>query len=485
MVPHNKLRGKILLLYQKLTKDYESEVRIVAAKNLFSYSQSMKKNYDDQNLHENFKPVFQQSILPQLKRLLNDDIEEVRLAVASNLLNFASLLEKEFFKDDILPLITEILETETCMEIHESILHGLNQLPETVDLTQSLHSIKNVVRTLIVNSQSHWRTRRNLLLALTHISRFATKEFFSDNLKINYAALLGDPVFAVRRSAALILPLLAKQYSIEWTLENIIPYFTMFTKDVRYLYRYVPLFGIQELIKSSLSQQFNYLESFETLVRDSNESTHSKAKKAVVKVCKMKDKIEEKLNEQKCKDILSLNKNNYDFAATDKIEIYAEDILDNLKSCSNCNIFSVDEQSMRNDTCTYLEGILYLIYTKFLDVVIILFDDTIINIQIRSLFMLNEIKEFIERLGKELQQSWIQQIFTELTNNDHENIEQEINEIINRQQSEDMQEVKHEEQNDDNDQDVKSENKPEVVISKKCEDIVETKFEEASTSVNK
>lgn len=438
-IPYNKLRGKILAIYQKLCKDFETEVRVNAAKNIFNYTVSLKKSYEEQNMTENFTPVFQQSILPQIKLLVSDIIEEIRLAVASNLLNFSSLLDKTPFTSNILPLITEILESETCMAIPESILHSLNQLPESVDLTQSLHSIKNVVRTLIINSQSHWRTRRNLLVAFIHISRFASKDFFSENLKINYAALLGDPVFAVRRSAALILPLLAKQYSIDWTLENIIPFFTMFTKDCRYLYRYVPLFGIQELIKSSLSRQNRYTDDFEKLVNHTNSEVSNRATRAIVIVFKLKNRIKEKLEEDQCRDILSLNKNISEYEANDKIEMYAEDILDTLKSCSNCDIFAVDEQTLSDNTYTYLEGILILIHKKFLEVVINLFNDTIINIQIRSLYILNEIKEFINRLDKDLQQTWVQKILTNLGNDDHEKIDNQINSILAKEENLDVQ----------------------------------------------
>lgn len=437
-IPYNKLRGRILAAYQKLCKDFETEVRVNAARNIFSYSFSLKKSYDDQNMTENFTPVFQQSILPQIRLLVSDIIEEVRLAVAANLLNFSSLLDKKSFTSHILPLITEILESESCMAIPESILHSLNQLPENVDLTQSLHSIKNVVRTLIINSQSHWRTRRNLLVAFIHISRFASKDFFSENLKINYAALLGDPVFAVRRSAALILPLLAKQYSIDWTLENIIPFFTMFTKDCRYLYRYVPLFGIQELIKSSLSKQNGYIDDFEQLVKHSNSDVSDRAATAILTVFKLKNRIKEKLDKEQYRDILSLNKNISDFEVNDKIEMYAEDILDTLKSCSNCDIFAVDEQSLSNNTYTYLEGILILIHKKFLEVITSLFNDTIINIQIRSLYILNEIKEFISRLDLDLQQSWVQTVLTKLDNEDNEKIDKQLNSILSKEENPDF-----------------------------------------------
>lgn len=274
-----------------------------------------------------------------------------------------------------------------------------------------------------------------MLLAFIHISRFASHDFFSENLKTNYAALLGDPVFAVRRSAVLILPLLAKQYSIDWTIQNIIPFVIGFGKNTNYLYRYIPLFGIQELIKSSLNQQSKYLDDFKPLVEQTNNDVNKKVIKTIAKVFKLTNKIKEKLGEQKCQFILPLNKNISDFEANDKINIYAEDVLDALKNSSNCNAFSVDEQSLLNNSYTYLEGMLFLIHKKFLGVVINLFNDTIINIQIRALYVLNEIKEFVERLNRELQESWIQEVLKELSSADLENINNKINAILAEEES--------------------------------------------------
>lgn len=402
---------------------------MVSAKKIFSYSESLKQNYQTQNLENNFEPVFEQSIMPQLKLLLRDTAEEVRLAVASDLLSFSSLLDEDCFKNQILPLITDILSNESYTAIPETILHNLNQLPETIDLTQSLQSIPNIVRTLIINSECHWRTRRNLLVAFIHISKFASKEFFSENLTTNYGALLGDPVFAVRRSAVIILPLLAKRYSMDWIIDNIIPFLTMFTNHSRYLYRLIPLFGIQELICSSFIQEDNYLKDLETLVKHSNVDVSQKAVKAIALIVKLKDKIKEELESDKYKDILSLTKNIPNFKETDKIDIYVEDILGTLKQCSNCNIFSVDEQCL-NKSCTYLEGLLRLIYTTCLDTVIQLFNDAIVNVQIRSLYMLNVIKDFIDNLDKGLQALWVQQVLSELSTEDIEIINDQINIIL-------------------------------------------------------
>lgn len=436
VIPFGKTRGKILALFQKLVKDTEPEVRIVIAKNLFDYCNSLQETYKNQpKFEDNFEPVFQQSIMPQIHLLINDPSHEVKLALSSNILALSSLLREECFKNNILPLLVDILENETSMPILANMLQNLNCLPTNIDLTLSLHSIKNVVRSLIINSQSHWRTRRSIFVAFMHIAKFSSKEFFAENLKIFYAALLGDPVFAIRRTAPIILPLLAKQYGISWTSENIIPYFTMFTKDGRYLYRFVPMFGIMELISPSLDCNSSesgekYLRDLKVLAESSNDEVKKAAVKILAKISGMLDKLNKKLEQQKYKDILALNEYICDFK-NDTIDLYAGETMDVLK-VQNCDIFSIKEDVILKNHSTYIEGVLSLIFREFLFIIETLSDDLIENIQIRSIYTLTKVKQFLNKLAEELDKPWVKDRLKTLTEEEIKNIENQVEEELSR-----------------------------------------------------
>ncbi|KAJ8940880.1 hypothetical protein NQ318_000617 [Aromia moschata] len=438
VIPYPKMRGKILAMYQNLTKDTEAEVRIVAARNIFNYTNSLRDTYANQpKFEDNFEPVFQQSIMPQINHLINDPSDEVRLALSSNMLALSATLREECFKRNILPLLVEVLENEASMLIQANMLQNLNRLPKNIDLTLSLHSIKNVVRSLIINSQSHWRTRRSIFVAFMHIAKFSSKEYFAQNLKIFYAALLGDPVFAIRRTAPIILPLLAKQYGIRWASENIIPYFTMFTKDCRYLYRFVPLFGINELINPSLDVGANeggkkYLTDLKLLAESSSDEVKKGAAKLLAKLSKMLERLQKKLEEPKLKSILSLTDSICDFR-NDNIMLYAGDTMEVLKNDNNCDIFSVKEDMVLKENCTYLEGILSLIFREFLFIIETLGDDLIENVQIRSVFTLDKINQFLEKLNREISEAWIQQSIKSLSEEDLKNIEKSVDAELSRE----------------------------------------------------
>nr|CAI5834841.1 unnamed protein product [Callosobruchus analis] len=420
-IPFGKTRGKILAMYQRLLRDEEAEVRKLAVRSLVEYCQSLKKTYQSPPKQENnFEPVFLQSILPHVRALSTEHNDEVRAVLSSTLISLISVLSEECFKQHVLPLVVEMLETDISPQIQANILQNLNSLPATMDLSKPFHSLKGVLRSLIVNSSTHWRTRRCLLVAFMHITKVTNKEYFIENLKVYYAALLGDQVFAIRRTAPVILPLLVKYHGMNWTEEHIIPYFNMFRKDRNYLYRYVPLFGIMELISPSIDHHDKqYLKG--SLLSSANKSVA----KILAKISMMVDKIKAKLEEDACKDILSLKDSIiFDFKE-DNLRLYAEDTLDILEQNHNCDIFNVTDKEVEEDN-VYIEGLLKIVYTQCISIVLTLFEDPTVNIQIRSIFILTKIKEIVDKLGRELEQDSVKACLNTLSKEELDAISKEV-----------------------------------------------------------
>lgn len=404
VIPFGKTRGKILAMYQKLVKDGQSEVRKYAAKNLVNYCRSLKATYQMQsNLEDNFEPVFHQSILPQIRLLVTDGNDEIRFVLSSIIVSLRAVLREDCFKRLILPLIVEILEGDPSTPVQANILNSFDAFPPSIDITQCFHSIGSVLKSLIDNSSSHWRTRRSLLVAIMHIAKRSTKQYFADNLTACYADLLGDKIYAVRRSAPVILPLLAKQYGMEWIADNIIPFFAVYKKDCRYLYRYLPLFAISELMYPSvdLGKKPEYFRDLKVLIENSeDEEVQKAALETLVKLSKFVEKINDKFEEQPYKDIFCIQ--NVEDFTNDDILLYAEDTINVINDNHKCNIFSIDKDTVLSRSSSYLEGLLCLIYNEFLTLTHALFEDTIVNIQVRSVYIFNQIKNFIEDLNMEL-----------------------------------------------------------------------------------
>nr|XP_023016442.1 serine/threonine-protein phosphatase PP2A 65 kDa regulatory subunit-like [Leptinotarsa decemlineata] len=425
-IPHGKMRGKILFIYQEFVKDFEPSVRIAAAENLANYCRSLKKSYETQP-ENNFDPVFKQSIVPQIILLSEDRNDDVRTALSRNILNLGSVLTESCFKQTILPIVIDFLERDQSMLVQANLLQNLDSLPENIDITKYLSSIKEVASFLIKNSHAHWRTRMSLLAAFLHITKFANKKYFSENLTISYVTLLEDPVFAVRRTAPIILPLLAKQYGIEWAAMHLIPYLKMFTKNSRYLYRYTPLFGILELVYPSvrMGRKDTYLKDLKCFCSSENGNLKRFAARRLLRVRKMTMELKQKFEKETYKNVLALNRSIDDFKSDD-ISLYSGDYLKIFEKNPNSSIFSIDENEVIEKEPTYLEGLLLLIHTEFLEVILDLFDDAIVNIQIRSIYLLNRIKQFTDSLSTELEEPWIPDALQIFNNEEIEVVEKDV-----------------------------------------------------------
>ncbi|KAL1494887.1 hypothetical protein ABEB36_010402 [Hypothenemus hampei] len=422
-IPSAKFRGRLLALFQKLARNFEPEVRVLIASNLFVYCKNLRTSYLFKSESENnFEAVFEQSIMPIIQGLAADECEDVRLSLSSSILPLSTLFGRDCFKRNIAPFLLQVLSKEASIVVQTNFLLGLSSLSDNADLDQSLEAIKNVIRIIIVRSHSSWRTRRSILTTFIHIAKFCDADYFQDNFKIYLAALLGDQVFAVRRSACLILPILSKHYGIKWASKHLVPFFTMFAKDLRYLYRFVSLFGMTEMIIPHLC-----IEP-ESLLGDWKNFIHKPDhKKTFIKVIKSCHLIQKELKQEKYNEILKVNaEQDYNSKVSD-MNIYFENDFDQLKDqYSQTNVYSVEDRDLESEQWSYIQGILNLVYNKFLPIIEMLSKDPTENVRIRVVYNLKEISNFITRLSTEENEEWIQEAMKSLTQEENDIINEEI-----------------------------------------------------------
>lgn len=404
-----KNREEITAIFSKCVSDEESEVRVFAGKNMYNFAESILETFTN---HEDFEKYFEENITREIHLMLRDPSDDVRLALSTNILSLSALLKDECFNTNILPLVIDALENEEFMPFKENMLKNLNSLPTNVDITRSLKSIRNVIQNLIENSQMHWRTRRNLLVAFMHISKTASSEYFDKNLKFFYQYLLNDPIYAIRRTAPLILPLLVKQFGMSWAKESLFPIFEPFSSDPRYLFRYTALFAIEEMLEPTLDQKREkYLVDFQDLLQNCEKTLETLAK-----IVKMNEKLCEELKS----DSFEFTE---EFNIQDDLNFYAEDTLDNLKKEQKYEIFLVSPEEVSD---CYLEGVLQLLLQDFLNVIKELLEDSIQNVQDRTKQTLTLVKNFCTKLKKETEESWVQEALQQLSEEDLKRIEEEI-----------------------------------------------------------
>ncbi|XP_060529075.1 serine/threonine-protein phosphatase 2A 65 kDa regulatory subunit A beta isoform-like [Cylas formicarius] len=425
---YSKYRDRLISVFQKLSQDIEAAVRTVAASSVFNFSQSLRDSYIKQpQFDTTFEIVFEKSVMPVIRRLFTDDADDVRLMLSSNILSLGTILTECCFKKNMIPVLLEALEKEQSMVVQANYLQGLSNISRDVDLKESLDTIKAAIRSVLVKSQTNWRSRRSVLMTFVDLAKFCNSDYFSANFKLYYATLLGDSVCAVRRCACLILPLLAKQYGIKWVAENLIPYYAMFTRDARYLYRYVPLFGISELLNPTLSKEnVSYLGGFEKLIEGNGRPSNRLAVVALAKIDKYCHEIDKQLEQDVYKDMLFL-RTEVEYSDNDSVPIYFEKSLEEIREkYKDIHTYSIEEIDFDQSRWTYIQGILYLIHQNFLEIVKTLNGDVTENIQIRAIFTLGQIYDFITCLKKELSESWVQQALGQLSEEQLKRIDSEI-----------------------------------------------------------
>ncbi|KAK9890579.1 hypothetical protein WA026_011950 [Henosepilachna vigintioctopunctata] len=405
--------GPVLLeLYQNLINDDERGVRVNAAQNIYNFTKNFKDNFVKlSKTDQKFDDIFVDSFLPLIREITNDISDEVQIALSSAILSFSDIISNESFRNIILPIIVEGLEKEKPLMYKENLLMNLDLLPDDIDLIKSLSSFDNIIQHIILESQTSWRSRRSLLITFIHVSKYCSEEFFKKNIFVYYINLLRDSVYAVRRTATVILPVLVKKFGATWLIKEIMPQINLTLKDDKYLFRYIILFCTQELMYPSVGNTIwdkneKYLVDFKTLMQINKE----KYGKMLYKITKLHARLRENLTDKQFTTILGSFTDQNSISRED-ITLYSEEVLN--KIIKNNNIFRI-EMNTNDDEMCYLEGVLILLNTKILDAVKILIRDPTNNIQDRAKYVITVIKRFSDDLYFEISNSWVEGYITDI-----------------------------------------------------------------------
>ncbi|KAI4462166.1 serine/threonine-protein phosphatase pp2a 65 kda regulatory subunit [Holotrichia oblita] len=215
-------RKSIVPLYQILVRDTEANIREISARNIVQFCEILQKSYLETTnaKKDDLDPVIKDEILPLIKELDKDVVEDVQDGLYSVIISLSSLLGETNTKDFLLPLITSSIENDSS-KVKESIVTNLNNIICVIGIEELSGTVQKLMTDLV--KTSIWRTRRNLIVTLCHIARHSKKDYFDQHLKSLYVDLLNDRIYGVRKVATLILPViknlnevLAVQLEEEW-----------------------------------------------------------------------------------------------------------------------------------------------------------------------------------------------------------------------------------------------------------------------------
>ncbi|XP_044755644.1 serine/threonine-protein phosphatase 2A 65 kDa regulatory subunit A beta isoform-like [Coccinella septempunctata] len=398
----------LLEMYDNLINDSETEVRMEAVLNLYNFANSLHSNLEKiRDSKRTFQEVFLRELMPSILSITTDASNDVQVAFSSVILSLGLLIPDDIFKDTILSIVVNGLEKDKPLLFKENILMNLGFLPKDVDLVKSLTSIKSIIKHILLTSETSWRTRRSLLVSFVHVSKFCSAEYFQNNLLVYYILLLKDNIYAVRRAATLILPILTKRFGVRWFIQEVMPQIMDILKSKKYLMRYVVLFCIQELVFPTILVNDKSQCGNEIYIRDIKELIEKDEKKYGKLLCRISSlnrKLKESLDKEPFKEIITTYSDEYNISE-ENVRIYSEELLDSIMKNDEA-IFSVESSEVEGDI-SYLEGILILLNKCILNVLKSMLEDPTENIKDRVKYTLTRIKQFSNELSKELSSMWI------------------------------------------------------------------------------
>lgn len=405
----------VLTMYLNLARDEEAQVREQATKNIVDFCNTLKAQYRELNDEPGFETAFTEHLMPLVKTLYADSNNYVRAEITAHVMTLTSLINSNVARDEFIPLVKNSIEHEEYYTVKEIIAKNLDSLIDVMGMPDIIDSVQKLVEDLIYKSDSRWRIRRGVLLTFIHVSKKSEKEFFDKNLKDTYLKLLYDPVFAVRKTAPLTVPILIKHFGTTWAY-SLVPTILSFVEDNHYLYRYIPIFSIEEIINPTLDYQnvcgksIAYLETLKNLCYDEEETVRNKSAIILVKILKLQEHLKQSLEEGWVEELTKhIETEEY---PKDNIRMYAEEIFDAFIANDKFSILEVtaDELNLKDEDKTYLEGALYMCNKYFLTTIQQLLRDKIENVPIRTKSTLNRIIQFSQKLQKECEEPWVNDV---------------------------------------------------------------------------
>lgn len=231
-----KHQQQVVDMYIKLLSDNEAEVRTIAVSHLADVA--------------SFRPAdrtFLNQIIPSLNKLVRDDSDQVRIALADSLAKTCPVVGPALTADSLLQFLLKLLR-DACTQVRLKVLANLGLIAPQLKIEDLSPCVLPSVMELAVDRQ--WRVRIAVLEFSSQLAKHLGHKLFIEELKPVVLKWLCDPVFKVREAAATSLASLASELGPDETVEHILPQLVDLSRNSNYLYRMTSLLGCVSLSQS-------------------------------------------------------------------------------------------------------------------------------------------------------------------------------------------------------------------------------------------
>ena len=227
-----KNHQQVFDMYVRLLGDVEAEVRTVAVTNLPRIAA--------------FRPdrTFLTLLTPALNKLVKDDSEQVRSALAESLTKASPVFGTALTADTLVQYILKsIRDTSTAVRLR--VIANLDHISGLLKLEELTPCLLPAVMELATDRQ--WRVRMSVLEYSSTLAKALGTDTFTEDLLPVTMRWLCDPVFKVREAASVNLGVLVKAMGPAYAKDHIVPPIGELAKNANYLYRMTALMAIDHI----------------------------------------------------------------------------------------------------------------------------------------------------------------------------------------------------------------------------------------------
>jgi len=228
-----ELNKKYLLPYFiKFLSDGECEIKSNAATRLADYA--ILLDVDD----------IVTKVIPTIKPLAGDQIQHVRAALASSILQLCPLIGKKYTNEHILSIFLLLLRDEFS-DVRLALFKNLDEITKVIDIDSLSQSLFPALTDLAVDK--NWRTRSASIEFLSFFARKMGEGFLNDKFSKILLEWLHDRVFGVREAAVNCIRVLTEILGGSWAEKVLFPKIAVLQNNTSYLHRQTILFTIIKL----------------------------------------------------------------------------------------------------------------------------------------------------------------------------------------------------------------------------------------------
>lgn len=227
---------ELLLCFEELCKDTETEVRTAAACRIADVSLILLNGHKETVIDE---------VMPIVRLLVSDKSEHVRAALGSVIMGLSPILGKDGTIECLLPVFLQLLK-DPFPDVRLNIISKLDAVNKVVGVELLAQSLLPAIVELAEDKQ--WRVRMAIIEYIPLLSSQLGSKFFDDKLSTLSMTWLKDSVFSIREAAINNFKKLTEIFGEEWCQSSLLPKIGQMAENPNYLYRITTLLSFNVLI---------------------------------------------------------------------------------------------------------------------------------------------------------------------------------------------------------------------------------------------